>query len=251
MSARPLSPVSAAVTPVRSPETSAHAAPASQSRALIVFLENVGHIHGIPLPQWAQNTIDFVTEEYAKLLLWWHGAHRQYDQVIILEDAAATGPELVDALLSLGAAYTTDLLLLVHGRPGSLVGHRDQVHVDAATFARLEAILAANPQAFRLRMVFGVNCFGAALGPTWLKLGAQAVNGACGVNWLPEPSLSTFLRHWLNGAPYSVALMHSHLQGLAWGRRIWRPNAQGRDHARIAGSRQIIFGTRDVTIHSV
>ena len=60
--------------------------------ALVVFLENVGHIQGIPLPQWAQNVIDFVTEEYAKLLLRLYGAYRRYRRVIILEDREATGP---------------------------------------------------------------------------------------------------------------------------------------------------------------
>ncbi|MEX1019656.1 MAG: hypothetical protein WDZ49_08360 [Litorilinea sp.] len=216
----------------------------------MVFLENVGHIHGLPLPQWTQNTIDFVTEEYAKLLLWWHGAYTRYDRVIVLEDADATGAHLVDALVDLGSDYLTDMLLLVHGRPGSLVGYLDQTHVDAATFGQLETIYRHNPHAFRLRMVYGVNCYGVSLAPTWLRLGAQTVNGACGVNWLPEPSLSTFLRHWLNGARFSVAVEKSHRRGLQWGRRIWRPDAEGNDHLRIAGSRQIIFGTRDVTIES-
>jgi hypothetical protein len=219
-------------------------------RALVVFLENVGHIHGIPLPNWAKNAIDFVTEEYAKFLLRRLGAYRLYDEVIVLEDAAATGPQLVDALLSLGSRFQTDLLLLVHGRRGSLVGYRDQCHVDRITFDRLAAIRRTDPEAFRLRMVFGVNCYGASLGPTWLELGAQVVNGACGVNWLPEPSLSTFLRHWLKGAPFSVALAASHRTGLAWGRRIWRPDDQGNDHPRIAGSRQIVFGVRDATIYT-
>jgi hypothetical protein len=220
-------------------------------RALVVFLENVGHIHGVPLPEWTKDVIDFVTEEYAKLLLRWYGAHRQYDYVIILEDDAATAPQLVDALLALGGDYVTDLLLLVHGRSGSLVGHRDRRHVDGSAFARLEAIVRAQPDALNLRMVYGVNCYGASLAQTWLRLGAQVVNGACGVNWLPEPSLSTFLRYWLRGAPFSVALMASHQQGLRWGQRIWPPNQEGQDHPRIAGSRQAIFGVRDVTIHSV
>ena len=36
--------------------------------ALVVFLENVGHISGVPLPPAATQVVDFVTEEYAKLL---------------------------------------------------------------------------------------------------------------------------------------------------------------------------------------
>ena len=60
--------------------------------ALIVFLENVGYINGVKLPRWAMAAIDWATEEYAKLLLRLLGAHRRYDRVIILEDAAATLP---------------------------------------------------------------------------------------------------------------------------------------------------------------
>ncbi|MCB0093221.1 MAG: hypothetical protein KDE54_35275, partial [Caldilineaceae bacterium] len=60
--------------------------------ALVVFLENVGHISGLNLPGWLMDVIDFVTEEYAKILLRLYGAYRRYDKVIILEDAQATGP---------------------------------------------------------------------------------------------------------------------------------------------------------------
>ena len=48
----------------------------SRPLALVVFLENVGHIHGINLPQWAMDIIDFASEEYAKVLLRLYGAHR-------------------------------------------------------------------------------------------------------------------------------------------------------------------------------
>ena len=57
--------------------------------ALMVFLENVGHIHGLPLPQWAMDVVDYVTEEYAKVLLRIYGAYRHYTKVIILEDEQA------------------------------------------------------------------------------------------------------------------------------------------------------------------
>lgn len=224
--------------------------PITREKALVVFLENVGHIHGIPLPQWAKDTVDFVTEEYAKLNLWRFGAYRRYDRVIILEDQAATGVQLVDTLLTLGDDYVADLLLLVHGRPGSLVGYRDHTHVDENTFQRLKKIYAANPNAFHLRMVFGLNCYGASLGSTWLQLGAQVVNGACGVNWLPEPSLSTFLQRWLQGDSFGTAFLAAHQRGLAWGRKIWPPDSVGNEHPRIAGSRQILFGRRDVDIES-
>ena len=65
--------------------------------ALVVFLENIGHIHGLRLPKLAMNVIDFVTEEYAKLLLRLFGAYQRYNRVIILEDKDANGPALVQA----------------------------------------------------------------------------------------------------------------------------------------------------------
>lgn len=218
--------------------------------ALVVFLENVGHIHGVPLPRPATQMIDFVTEEYAKLLLWFYGAYRRYDQVIILEDERATGPELVGALVEASRRHTVDLLLLVHGRPGALVGCRAQTDVGAETFQPLLKAYRQDPTLVDLRMVFGLNCYGATLASTWLALGASAVNGAVGVNWLPEPSLSIFLRYWLGGRPFSEALQRSHQSALRWASWIWPAAADGSDHPRIAGSRQAIFGVRDVTINS-
>jgi hypothetical protein len=218
--------------------------------ALVVFLENVGHIHGVPLPHAATQAIDFVTEEYAKLLLRLYGAYRRYHQVIILEDERATGPELAGALTQASRNHTVDLLLLVHGRPGALVGCRAQTDVGAETFQPLLTAYRQDPTLLDLRMVYGLNCYGTSLAPTWLALGAQAVNGAVGVNWLPEPSLSIFLRNWLGGQPFSTALQRSHQTALRWAAWLWPVAADGSDHPKIAGSRQAIFGVRDITIHS-
>ena len=114
--------------------------------ALIVFLENVGHVHGIPLPRWAMQAIDFVTEEYAKLLLRVYGAYRRYDRVVVLEDARANGPELAATLTALAPTHQSDLLLLVHGRPGALVGHRGECNVGDETFAPLlKAVRVVEP----------------------------------------------------------------------------------------------------------
>jgi hypothetical protein len=218
--------------------------------ALVVLLENVGHIHGIPLPRWAMKCIDFVTEEYAKLLLRIYGAYRHYDRVIVLEDAQATGPNFVNTLLEASQSHCLDLLLLVHGNEGRLVGYQGKQFVDQISFAQLKDAYAVDSTSLDLRMIFGVNCYGVSLGPMWLELGATITNGAIGVNWLPEPSLSVFLHNWLRGEPYSVALTRSYLQGKRWGSRIWR-GCDGEEHSRIATSRQTIFGLRDITIHSV
>jgi len=216
----------------------------------VVFLENVGHIAGVPLPYRATQVIDFLTEEYAKVLLRLYGAYRRYDQVIILEDELATGPELVSALTQASRDHTVDLLLLVHGRPGALVGCRAKVDVGPETFQPLLEAYRKDSSLLNLRMVFGLNCYGATLAPTWLALGAKAVNGAVGVNWLPEPSLSIFLRNWLAGVPFSQAFQRSHETALQWASWIWRAAPDGSDHPFIAGSRQAIFGERDVSIYS-
>ena len=80
---------------------------------------------------------------------------------------------------------------------------------------------AAGQARFRLRAVYQMNCYGESLAAEWLSLGAQAVNGAVGVNWLPEPSLSVFLRNWLGGRPFGEAVARSYRAasralGLVW-----------------------------------
>lgn len=216
--------------------------------ALVVFLENVGHIQGLSLPGWAMAAVDWVTEEYAKVLLHLYGAHRRYDRVIILEDADATGPHLASTLLSASQSHTLDLLLLVHGDNGVLVGYRGQEFVGAETFDALRAAYRDDPSSLDLRAVYGLNCYGLSLAWNWMSLGAKVANGAAGVNWFPEPSLSVFLRNWLRGEPYSKAVQCSNESANRWWRRIL-PRSTEADHPWIASSRQVVVGRHDVTIH--
>lgn len=216
--------------------------------ALVVFLENVGHIQGLLLPDWAMAVVDWVTEEYAKMLLHLYGAHRRYDRVILLEDARATGAMLAETLLSASQTHTLDLLLLVHGENGVLVGYRGKDFVGAETFSALRAAYCDDPTSLDLRAVYGLNCYGLSLAWNWMALGAKVANGAAGVNWFPEPSLSVFLRNWLRGEPYSKAVQYSNESANRWWRRILPSHATA-DHPWIASSRQVIVGQRDVTIH--
>lgn len=220
----------------------------SKPLALVVFLENVGHIQGMNLPPWAMNTVDFVSEEYAKVMLRLYGAHRRYDRVVILEDQRATGPEFADALLANSRTHRVDMLLLVHGHEGCLVGYRAQEMVGPKTFLRLKNIYEQDHEALDLRMVYGLNCFGASLASTWLDLGAEVVNGAVGVNWFPEPSLSVFLRNWLGGKPYSQAVRQSNRRANQVWYRLLRSKPQN-PHPWILSSRQIIYGREDITIN--
>lgn len=231
-----------------------HSAPRSPSApkpiALLVVLENVGHIVGMKLPVWVMDTIDYVTEEYAKLRLRQLGAYQRYDRVEILEDEHVNGPEWASALLRLSLTHRVDQLLLVHGQDRCLVGYKGQTHIDRRTFDPLLAAYAHNPKLLDLRMVYGLNCHGVSMAQIWTQLGASAVNGSSGVNWLPEPSLSIFLQRWLNGAPFSRAVADSNRWAIRVGKQIWKDNANGDEDPHIAGSRQIVFGRQDLTIHT-
>ena len=219
--------------------------------ALVVFLENVGHLAGLKLPQWTMNAIDFATEEYAKALLHWYGAYRQYDRVVVLEDERATGPQLAAALLDASRTHTVDVLLLVHGHDRQLVGYRGRERVGDETFDALLRVYRSDPARLDLRMVYGLNCYGLSLAATWLALGAKVANGSPGVNWFPEPSLSVFLRHWLRGDPYSEAVVASNSAATRWWGKVLKPPTTGpeRDHPWIVSSRQVVFGVEDVCLN--
>lgn len=218
--------------------------------ALVVFLENVGHIHGVPLPQWAMDAVDWLTEEYAKLLLRLYGAYRRYDRVIVLEDERATGPQLVHALTTASRDHRVDLLLLVHGHQHCLVGYKNKALVGPETFGPLLDAYRQDATLLDLRMVYGLNCYGVTLAPVWLALGAQAANGAVGVNWFPEPSLSVFLYQWLHGRPYSQAVSAANLRANQLWRWILRPWSKGVEHPWLASSRQTVSGIQEITIDS-
>ena len=221
---------------------------ATYGTALLVVLENVGHISGLALPAWAMGIVDNVTEEYAKLMLRLLGAHRRYDRVVILEDAEVNNEQMAAALFDLSKNYRVDLLLLVHGHKECLVAYRGESYIDGALFNRLLNAYRQDPTTLNLGVVFGVNCYGASLAPTWLALGADAVNGAVGVNWFPEPSLTLFLARWLNGATYSEAVETSFRWARRVGRLVWPNTADGNEDLHVAGSRQIVYGRRDVRL---
>jgi hypothetical protein len=216
--------------------------------ALVVFLENVGRLHGVSLPGQATTLIDFVAEEYAKLILRLHGVYRRYDRVVILEDERANGADLAAVLIAASRTHCVDLLILAHGLPGQIVGFLDNVRIGKETFAPLLNAYRQQPDLLNLRMVWQMNCYGASLVETWRALGAQAVNGSVGVNWLPEPSLSLFLRRWLAGQPFSHAVAHSNRLAERLWSLVYRSGETGGKHPRLASSAQIIWGECDVTI---
>ncbi len=228
-----------------------HAAPLFRKPiALVVFLENVGHIAGLQLPGWVMQIIDFVTEEYAKVLLRLLGAHRRYDRVVLLEDEDANGVMLSQTLVEVSRTHRVDLLLLAHGHTGKLVGFRNQTQVGNETFGPLCEAYCCDNTLLDLRMVYGINCYGHSLVSTWRTLGAQVVNGAVGVNWFPEPSLSVFLYTWLRGHPYSEAVRRANHAANRFWRHIWKSKPDGTPHDFLQSSRMVVTGTQDITIAS-
>jgi len=218
-------------------------------RALVVLLEGVGSIAGHALPPWLMAAVDHLTEEYAKRLLRGQEVHRHYHRVVILEDAQVTGPMFVQAMGEVGATHTVDLLLLVHGLEGHLVGFQGREHLGAETFRALRRLRRGDPGALELRTVYGVNCFGASLAPAWLELGAQAVAGAVGVNWFPEPSLRLFLGAWTAGARFSRAVEAAYLGVQRLARVLTLGRSQTVWPAWLRSSRPVILGRRDPRLH--
>lgn len=217
---------------------------ATHQPVLIVFLENSGRVAGVDLPAWASRLLDWSTEEYAKAAVRLQARHH-YQQILFLEDARASAAELWRALLAAGDA-TLDLLLLVHGQEGYACGH-GQHQIGADFFEGMRRLRAAGLARFKLRAVYQMNCYGQSLAREWLSLGAQAVNGAAGINWLPEPSLSLFLRAWLSGQPFGEAVARSNRAasralGLVWRGRGSQP------HPKIASSHMMVFGDQDLRI---
>lgn len=218
-------------------------APPGASTILIVFLENGGRVGGVDLPRWSSLAMDRSTQAYGRAAVWLQ-ARRHYDRIILLEEEQATAAHLWWALLDAGDA-TVDVLMLVHGQVGYACGHGDNL-VGADFFAGLRSLRAAGLAPFRLRAVYQMNCYGQSLGPEWLSIGAQAVNGAVGVNWLPEPSLSVFLRHWLGGASFEQAVQRSYRAASRVLSLVWRPQRDPTGarppHDKIASSRMVVVG---------
>lgn len=215
----------------------------SPSPQLIVFLENAGRAGHLTLPEWASRAMDWSAEEYAKGVIWLQ-ARRHYRRIVVLEDEQATAAQLWEALLQAGDAVI-DLLILVHGQTGYACGYGEH-QVGEDFFAGMHLLQEAGLAHFRLRAVYQMNCYGCSLASHWLALGAQAVNGAVGVNWLPEPSLSVFLNTWLGGRPFGEAVARSNGIASRMLGQVWRPTGGNGDtrvpHPKIASSQMLVFG---------
>jgi hypothetical protein len=224
------------------PKRASHWTRPAQPLALVIFLENTGRLTGLNLSPRVMSVVDFVAEEYAKFSLWLNGVWRRYDKVLLLEDRRATGPELRAALIAASRTHRVDVLILAHGLPGVIVGYKG-LHVGAETFGPLLDESRADPTLLNLRMVWQMNCYGATLAPMWRELGASSVNGSVGVNWMPEPAMSLFMRRWLRGEPYGIAVQKSHARSEQVWRSVYRKGTPETPHPRIGTSRPIVLGS--------
>lgn len=215
----------------------------SSSTQLIVFLENGGQVGGIVLPPLVSFLLDRSAQAYAKAAVWLQ-ARRHYDRIVMLDEEKATEAQLWRALIDAGHA-TIDVLMLVHGLPGQAYGYNGRV-VRADFFAGLRSLRATGKAPFNLRAVYQMNCYGQTLTEEWLSLGARAVNGSVGVNWLPEPSLSVFLWNWLHGRSFDVAVQRGYTAASRVLGLIWRPehtrSGIAQPNAKIASSRMTVAG---------
>ncbi len=219
----------------------------TMGRSLVVFLENGGSFGPWVLPSRVRRCLDFSTEEVAKRLLHWHNVSSAYDDVWILEDHRALPEELMSALLGASVRHTVDVLILAHGCPAGIVGWQGAV-VGDSFFAEMQSWRERQAVSLRLRMVYTIACHSVHQMLAWRQLGAQVVNGISGENWLPEPTLSLFLRRWGRGQPFGVAATTAHHQAYRWGTHV-----MGRHplwHKRLTTSQQCVVGTRDITIHN-
>lgn len=220
---------------------------APRGKGLVVFLENGGAFGPWSLPPRVRGWLDFSTEETAKQLLHWHGARAAYDHIWILEDHRALPEELISTLLGASRHHIVDVLILAHGHPEGIVGWQGTL-VGTAFFAELQGWRDRDPASLCLRTVYTIACHSVHQALAWLQLGALAINGIGGENWLPEPTLSLFLRRWCRGQSFGLAAVSAHRQAYAWGCRLAGQNPLFRQ--RMTMSQQFIAGTQDVTIHT-
>ena len=68
-----------------------------------------------------------------------------------------------------------------------------------------------------------------------------------GINWLPEPSLSVFLRNWLGGRSFGEAVVRSYRAASRALGLVWR-SEDGRIHPKIESSQMVVFGDGNLRI---
>jgi GH24 family phage-related lysozyme (muramidase) len=132
-----------------------------------------------------------------------------YGEVVILRNNTATKADLRANLQRLTENNKTiDLYILTHGgQSGSiLINSPAQEWLSASD---IEAMRMPNGSPLRIRSVYQMNCYGGMLNDAWRRVGAQAVAGSPGVNYLPEPTTFFVFRNWKNNSSFHDAVTNA------------------------------------------
>lgn len=101
--------------------------------------------------------------------------------------------------------YVVDLFIFSHGFQRGFVTSKG-TYGDNETVT--DTYLERNVAPLKLRVVWGVNCWGSFLGDTWEKLGAKASAGARYVNFYPT-RFNRFIKEWRDGTRFGASLYRS------------------------------------------
>ncbi|MYD89939.1 MAG: hypothetical protein F4Y08_06310 [Caldilineaceae bacterium SB0662_bin_9] len=219
--------------------------PVPGRRSLVVFLENGGAFGHLNLPPTLSRALDYWSERGARTMLSMLGADRHWQEIRVLEDQRAHPDELLSTLVGISQRAVADLLVLTHGSPEGALGWQGAC-LDQGFLDELQAVRVGHGLPLHLGCVYTIACHSAHQADAWLAVGAQAVNGVLGENWLPVPTLPLFLARWQKGATFGEAALAAHLRALYWARGL-----AGRDTtwlARIEASRQMVAGRQDVRL---
>lgn len=114
-----------------------------------------------------------------------------------------TKENLVKHLNALGdAGYKTDLYIFSHGWSKHFRTSKGTYGENTSVSS---AYLQANVKPGHLRAVWGCNCYGGTLAPTWAALGADVSAGARGVGFYPT-QFGGFIDTWKGGSTFGAAV---------------------------------------------
>jgi len=178
-----------------------------------------------------------------------HHAVEGYDRAIVLKHDTDAGPfemskraeeaadvvdlptraNLVKYLNELaGSGHVTDLFIFSHGLSGRFLCSNGAFGDNGWVTDRY---LQNSVLPLHLRAVWGCNCYGSSLNPTWLGLGAKVCAGARYVNFYPT-RWAGFIKRWKDGERFGAAvyrsdtaLVHSPAQAFMLADAASRPKA--------------------------
>ncbi len=128
-------------------------------------------------------------------------AEKMADEVLL-----PTAENFVNELNGLGAeGYVVDVYIFSHGLNGLFLASKGTYGDNVALTGDY---IERHVSPLKLRLVWGTNCYGASLLPTWKRLGARAATGSRYVNFYPT-RFGAFAKRWQRGLPLGQCLTES------------------------------------------